>query len=183
MRINHTTILLFILLLMNACVQPPALPVEVDEYANYLPDDSIQFSTFQFDVTDTLPFVVQFAMLERQKCYGTCPEYVAKFYDDGTVTFKGIKDVEWIGAYQAKIDLATIQRIVNFAERVDYFRLANYYPTYGATIDEVPTTVTSVQLSYKSNAVTNKHHSPAQLHKFERFLDDILFNLEWKPLQ
>ena len=183
---NHTTLLgLFILILMNSCgilKKAPPLPVEVDEYAEYFPDDDFQFTSLFFDAQDTIPLVTIFVSIEKQPCYGICPEYVAIFYNDGRIEFHGKKDVEWIGQFESKINHATVERIKMFSEQVDYFRLANYYPTYGVTIDEVPGTVTSVDLVYKSNRVTNKHHSPAKLHKFERFLEDIIFRQDWKPM-
>ena len=183
---NHTTLLgLFILIFMNSCgvlKNAPVLPVETDEYADYFPDDNFEFPSLFFDVQDTMPLVTIFVSIEKQTCYGVCPEYSAVFYDDGRIEFHGKKDVEWIGKFVSKINQATVKRIRTFAEQVDYFRLANYYPTYGVTIDEVPGTVTSVDLSYKSNRVTNKHHSPASLHRFERFLEDIIFRQDWKQL-
>lgn len=184
---NHTTLIgLFILIFMNSCgilKKAPALPIEVDEDTNYLPDDDFQFTSVFFDAQDTMALVTIFVSIEKETCYGICPEYIAKFYDDGRIELNGKKDIEWIGQFESKINLETVERIRTFAEKVDYFRLANYYPTYGATIDEVPGTVTSVDLVYKSNRITNKHHSPAQLHKFERFLEDIIFRQDWKPLR
>ena len=173
---------------MNSCgilKKAPVLPVEIetDEYADYFPDDDFEFITAFFDAQDTIPLVAIFVSIEKETCYGTCPEYIANFYDDGRIELHGKKDIEWIGQFESKINQATVKRIRAFAEQVDYFRLANYYPTYGITIDEVPGTVTSVDLIYKSNQVTNKHHSPVQLHRFERFLEDIIFRQDWKTMQ
>jgi hypothetical protein len=183
---NHTTLLgLFILIFMNSCgvlKKAPVLPVETDEYADYFPDDEFQFTTAFFDAQDTMQLVTIFVSIEKQECYGICPEYLAKFYDNGRIELHGKKDIEWIGQFESTIDQATVKRIRAFAEQVDYFRLANYYPIYGMTIDEVPGTVTSVDLIYKSNRVTNKHHSPAGLHRFERYLEDIIFRQDWKKL-
>lgn len=184
---NHTTLLgLFILILMNSCgilKKAPPLPVEgVDEYANYFPDDDFQFESLFFDAKDTMPVVTIFVSIQKESCHGICPEYTTIIYDDGRMEFHGEKDVEWIGQFESQISSEMVNRIKALAEQIDYFRLANYYPTYGVTIDEVPGTVTSVDLIYKSNTVTNKHHSPAQLHKFERFLEDIIFRQDWKPI-
>ncbi len=174
------------MVILSSCFstrKAPPLPEEPDYVEVIEIEDTMTFETFVFDVTDTIDPIFLLAKIERQECYGDCPEYSAAFYSNGYIIFKGSENVDKIGSYEAMIDTPTIDKIRLMADRIGYFSLAEFYPTYGEVIDDLPTTVTFVSFIFKENMVSNVHGSPARLHKFERYLEEILSIQDWKPIQ
>lgn len=174
-------------LFFSSCVATKA-PLVVEEpemnLAHWmLEEDSIAYENFEFDLTDTISYVHLLATIERRACFGKCPVYKAKFYSDGLVIYTGIKHVDRRGKYTTRIDEVTVNQIKTMAERANYFRLSGFYPNYGSVIDDLPITITSVNFIYKENQVTNAHNSPVNLHRFERFLDEIIDVQNWSLLK
>lgn len=172
------------LLLLSSCLATKAPPLPAEEPEIKLSDwmleeDSIVYETLTFDLTDTIPYVHLLAKIERQSCFGKCPVYKAAFYSDGKIIYEGIENVDRRGKYVTRVDEATVNRIKTMAERVDYFRLSGFYPTHGSVIDDLPVTITYVSFIFKDNQVTDAHNSPAKLHRFERFLDEIIDTQNW----
>lgn len=186
MKISYLIISLILLGALSSCGilrKAPTLPPEdIDPYTNYFPSDSFSFSAIKIDLTDTIPIVVVNVSMEKRACFGKCPVYSASFYSNGRVVYEGKAYVEMLGMYESFITKKQLNDIISQAERIDYFRLASYYPTYGQTIDELPATLTSVELSYKENSVENIHHSPVKLQRFERMLEELLLELNWSKI-
>ena len=180
--------LLIAAFVFNSCAslkKAPPLPVEpeISLEEEFVELDSLTFETFAFDLYDTISPIFLMASIERKPCFGQCPVYKAEFYNNGVVLYEGLQHAKRLGKYKSRIGKKEVEAIKNFAERVNYYRLADYYPTYGATIDDLPTTITYMSVVYKSQQITNVHHSPAKLHKFERFLDEILERQSWQQAQ
>lgn len=182
MKKKHFLFLSLTALFFSACSifkKAPKMPLEPLIKEVILEEDTFNFLPIVFDPSDTLPTVTIIAILEKEGCFGDCPEFIATFYSNGKIEYEGIAYVENIGKYTANIDKETVKAIILRAERIDYFRLSDYYPIYGTTIDEVPATITTIDLIYKSNTITNKHHSPVKLQRFERYLNDLLEYQDW----
>lgn len=186
MRTNYLLSIFFaVTIVASSCIttkKAPPLPNEPDFVEVVEVEDSLVFEAFEFDIADTINPIFLLASIERQKCYGDCPEYTAEFYSNGRIIFKGHKNVDKLGDYEALIDTPTVNKIKILAERIGYFDLAEFYPTYGQVIDDLPATMTHVNFIFKNNSVTNTHGSPVRLHKFERYLDEILSLQKWKPI-
>jgi len=173
------------MLMLHSCVaskKAPPLP-EAPDFLEVLEEDTVIYDKYVFDVQDTINPIFVLVSLERMHCYGECPEYSAEFFSNGRILFRGFKNVDKLGDYEAFIDRPTVAKIRAMAERIGYFNLQEFYPAYGAIIDDFPITVTYVNFIFKENTVTNIHSSPVRLHKFERLLDEVLGVQEWKLIE
>ena len=187
MSAQTPTILFFLSLtiVMQSCLsfkKAPVLPEEPVFKDEWVEDNDLDIELVSFDEQDTIPLVIIMASIEKTHCYGTCPEFKVDFYSDRTVVYRGFYDVKKIGDFSSKLDEKTFERIIKFAERIDFYKLKEYYPAWGEIIDELPVTITSMDLVYKQNRVTNAHHSPPRLHKFERYLLEVIDYLEWEKM-
>ena len=118
--------------------------------------------------------------IQRTYCYGKCPEYTAEFYSDGQVLYKGQRNVERRGDWEAQVDTATYQKIIDRAIQINYFKLKKKYPSYGPIMNDFPTTVTYVRDGENDVIIRNRHGSPVSLQRFERYIDTVLDALKWE---
>lgn len=173
---------LLLALTVSSCAlfrKAPELPRIVENV--YLPaQEVIVPDTVVVIAPDTLSRTHLLATLEKTYCLGQCPEYKIEVYSNGQLIFRGFNKTPLVGDYVAQVDSSAVQQITQLAEAADYFRLAPYFPTHGSIINELPVTITSVNLIYKENRVTNAHGSPVALHRLERFLEDLALRQDWK---
>ncbi|HEV2834737.1 MAG TPA: DUF6438 domain-containing protein [Pyrinomonadaceae bacterium] len=101
--------------------------------------------------------------IEREECFGGCPVYSARIYADGTVVYVGKRYVKTKGERRSKISQETIQRLINYFKRIDYWSLKYKYDTdeNGVTVSDLPTTTTSICLDGKKTTVVNYYGAPA----------------------
>lgn len=180
---SAAVLLLLIAVSVSSCAlfrRAPELPRIVESV--YLPaPDAITLDTVVAFAPDTISQTHLLATLEKTYCYGQCPEYKLEIYSNGQLVYRGLGKSPLLGDYVAVVDSATVRTVTRLAEAADYFRLAPYYPTQGTIINELPVTVTSVDLIYKQHRVTNAHGSPTALHRLERYLEDLALRQDWLP--
>lgn len=122
------------------------------------------------------------AWLQRTPCYGRCPSYDLKIYNDLTVIYVGKRFVEKEGWYKTTISKADLQTLQDKAKTIDYLNLADKYPTDGAVISDLPTCKTYMKLDGKEKMINNKHNAPAALTEFEKFFDTLFEEANWQKI-
>lgn len=125
---------------------------------------------------------VVMSSLERKPCYGKCPSFEVKIYDDGLVIYRGKQYVKRLGYYEAQMDSTTLAKIVTRANEVNFFKYQDTYPAHGPIITDVPTTITYMKLGEQTKTINNHHSSPVSLRRFEKFIEATLEELEWKSV-
>lgn len=123
------------------------------------------------------PYVL--ASIKKTACYGKCPVFEAKFYNDGRAEYFGKMNVEKMGSYASRIDDSTVKSIRSKAGELGYFDLYNTYPTGEVKIADLPTTISSVRIGDMIKTVSNKYQGPEELKVFEDFLLEIVDRIEW----
>lgn len=118
---------------------------------------------------------------EKTACFGRCPVYQVKFFSDGTVSWNGRMNVERMGAHQAQVKPEVLKAIREKADEVRFFDFYNEYPTGDRKIADLPSTITYLRVGDMEKQVTNTHEAPEKLKEFERYLEDLIGKLEWKP--
>ena len=118
-----------------------------------------------------------FLYFERTLCYGECPAYEITVYSDGRCTYKGVKFVDKIGDYDATITSAQMSEIAEEAERVGFY---DFKDKYDASVSDVPTCITMISADRGRKRVEDRFDAPDVLHAFEKYLDGILLDLDWK---
>ena len=119
------------------------------------------------------------ASLKKTPCYGKCPVFEAKIYNDGTAEYKGKMFVDRVGNYTARVDDVTLKSIKDTALEAGYFDFYNEYPTGDVQIADLPTTITSLRIGDQIKTITNKYQGPEELKNYEKFLSKLVDGLEW----
>lgn len=122
------------------------------------------------------------ASLERTKCYGKCPNYEAKVFTNGLVLFEGKTHVTRKGLFEAYLLQAQIDSLMSQAEQLSYFDMAENYPESGFVIAELPSTITYLKQGEREQKITNNHNAPKMLQSYERYFEELLDTLDWKPV-
>ncbi|NNF02213.1 MAG: hypothetical protein HKN22_05975 [Bacteroidia bacterium] len=118
--------------------------------------------------------------LERTPCYGKCPVYKIEIYDNGLVTYEGIRFTEKIGKYYGIIKEIEVQAIIDMALEIGYFEMADVYPTDETPPQDLPQTITMVTNGDVTQKVINKNYnSPEILKKLENYIDETVAGVDW----
>ena len=88
-----------------------------------------------------------------------------------------------IGKFETRLMPEQLVRITKEAERIGFFEMAREYPTNGVMIQELPTTITSINQLSKAHSVTNAFDSPKRLRSFEDYLVNFFTNLNWSRVK
>lgn len=121
------------------------------------------------------------AAIERTFCFGECPVYTVRVYEDGRVVYKGIKNVKKMGTYQSTFPPEKLDMLKAMAKEVGYFEME---PVYSADVADVPTVYTMLQsFEGERKQVTNQFMGPDKLAEFEDYFDSLLNQLEWKKME
>ncbi len=122
------------------------------------------------------------ASLRKTGCFGKCPSFEIKFFSDGRMTYRGYAFVNKVGIYEAWANPELETQIRNLAERHEFFRYEDQYPTDGHALTDLPSTISSLNLDGQEKVITNNFESPKGLRAFEKELWELLENREWKKV-
>lgn len=128
---------------------------------------------YQPKVADSLYFIKY-----TSPCFGQCPVYRFEVYQSGFAVLEGQKFFDYEGVFQTVLNEDQLIQIKKWALEVDYFNLKN---VYDAPITDIPSSTTGLYLEDKSNWVYNRANSPEELKQFERNIEMLIKDLQWKP--
>lgn len=97
--------------------------------------------------------------LQRGECFGDCPVYNVALYENGTVVYTGIADVDTIGVRVFEIEPAAITSIAERANIFGYFGWDDSYEEYLMT--DQPTAITSVRWEDQSKRIVRYDGDPS----------------------
>ncbi|MCI5080581.1 MAG: DUF6438 domain-containing protein [Saprospiraceae bacterium] len=115
----------------------------------------------------------------KTACYGDCPAYEARFMSDGAVRYHGIRNVEKEGYFRAENQQQTLQKIIEKAEAIRFFDLAEKYPFENPMIVDLPNTFTYIKKGNQEHQIQNNHDAPATLLELEQLIEHQLSQMEW----
>jgi Domain of unknown function (DUF6438) len=120
--------------------------------------------------------------LSRSVCYGTCPEYVATLYEDGTLSYEGKRFVKVTGARTKTLDADTVARVKRALSDPTFTALPPHCCDCYEWTDNPTTTITF--MFEGTRRVVEHYHGCRQeklawLSKFENTLDDLLGTAEF----
>lgn len=193
MRINiYYFCLIFIYLLINACspkkakVLSETTQVQVDSV--FVEKDTVEVVTIDSTlIEDTVAIIPPepvipsvMAKLQRKACFGKCPVFELRIYEDGLVIYNGKNHVPRVGWHEAQLDSSAVQYLQKRANDIGFFEMKPTYPPYGQVISDVPTTITYIKKAEQEKTIINHHSSPVRLQRFERYIDTLMDTLSWK---
>ena len=116
-------------------------------------------------------------MMEKTACMGACPTYIFNIYPDGTATYRGTKNVKYIGNYTAKLSVDQMQRIKSTFEGADFFKFAD---VYSANMTDLPTTFIYYHNGVENLKVTDYYGAPDTLKALEKDVEAFITTIDWK---
>jgi len=121
--------------------------------------------------------------LERMPCRGTCPWDRVTFYEDGVVFYVGSKHVKRIGRFKSNTASESIQKLINQAEKIGYFKMASEYPTDPSkVIVDLPITRITVDNGSTNKEILFRNDSPKELISFVQDIVSTTERLNFQPL-
>lgn len=123
------------------------------------------------------------AMLKRTPCFGKCPSYEVKVYDNGRAIYTGFAFVPRIGKFEAIVPATFINRLQKEAVKNGYTTLLTKYPSDDSAIKDLPTTITFLRSGKKGNRVENNYDAPKELIEFENWFENEIQNMDWKQVK
>ncbi|NJL73799.1 MAG: hypothetical protein HC892_00950 [Saprospiraceae bacterium] len=123
------------------------------------------------------------ASIKRTGCYGKCPVYEAKVFSNGIVLYEGKQFSAREGIYEAYLTQNQIDSLLVQADSARFFDLQPLYPTDGAKLLDLPSTFTYLKKDKAEKEIINNHSAPKSLKYFEQYFDQLLLQLDWKPVE
>lgn len=110
----------------------------------------------------------------RTSCFGTCPDFTARFFADGRVEYEGRQFAPVQGQRLVKIDPAIVRQLLREAEQLSFFQLRERYTTGAVDVPSTILTITTPQGQTKRVQV--EENAPAALLQLFAHLDQAVLN-------
>ena len=122
--------------------------------------------------------------LERTSCFGECPVYTVTVNGEGEVTYDGVRAVRVRGIQTRRVPLARVSSLLDMAERIGFFDLADKYPVPDRdgtvpVIDDLSTVFVSITRDGRSKRIEDLVGAPERLKELERQIDDVAGTRRW----
>ncbi len=116
---------------------------------------------------------------ECTACFGTCPVYEIKVYDNGYATYEGKYYTEFIGLHSATISKDAIDRILSLATEIGF---GSYKSEYKSDISDLPSRITGVVINGKLKKVIDRggDEAPTELRDLEGLIESMTKDISWK---
>src|SRR3954470_8810463 len=95
--------------------------------------------------------------LQRTSCFGTCPAYTVTIDATGSITYEGERDVRVVGRETAGIAPASIARLLQVADRIQFFAQRD---AYEGDITDLPTTYVSMTTGGRTKKIKDYSGAP-----------------------
>ncbi len=131
-------------------------------------------------VSATIVDTVQLEVLNfrRTSCYGRCPVYDFKIYEDGSCEIIGKLFFLVVGAHKAQLTDAQYAEVMKRIEDIDYFQLKAVYDD--PYVQDVPASYISVRANGRVKEIKSRYQSPPKLVEFLTYLHKMANELEWR---
>lgn len=108
--------------------------------------------------------------LEHNGCPKTCPVYSVIINGDGTVLYKGLKNVKNIGKQEYEIPIDDLARLNEFLYDISHGKIKN---KYGSQDGAETTVITTIDLGQVKRIVNHDNSGPESLRQFEEKIKEI----------
>ncbi|GAB5538663.1 MAG: hypothetical protein Salg2KO_07660 [Salibacteraceae bacterium] len=116
--------------------------------------------------------------IDRTPCFGECPIYTVNIYRSGWAYMKGGRFFDYEGDYITKFNEEEMIRIDQMAKNIGYAEMDH---VYDAPVTDLPSTTTIVNSEAITHWVYNRMNSPDELRNFEREVETMIKDKQWKP--
>jgi hypothetical protein len=113
---------LVFLIYLASCGQKSRQQLETTQLSTPVKIDTSVIAVKPPPIKPTPPIAIQIAGLESTGCYGKCPVFEYKVFNDGRVTYFGRNYVDKMGVYEAALAPQLINQIISYAELVGFLK-------------------------------------------------------------
>lgn len=115
-------------------------------------------------------------MMKKGACFGTCPVYTLRIYNNRYTEFVGKKHTNLIGTHSKEISKEQYESLVTGFDEADFLNLED---AYQSNIPDLP----AIKLSYHKDGtkktIVGKRERPEVLHKLQFQLEKIVQEEGW----
>lgn len=118
--------------------------------------------------------------LERGACFGFCPIYNIVIYEDGTVVYVGLQNVDVTGVQVSSIETSMVEFLAQQMEYSGYFNWQDEYTTQLITDQVTVTTSFTWNDRYKQIVrYDGDPNAPIGLFRIENRIDELVNSAQW----
>lgn len=96
--------------------------------------------------TDEVTVVIE---LEKTSCMGSCPAYVLKIFNDGSMLIDAKENLDFTGLHKSQLNKKELNGLIDRFESIDFFSLNDSYKSF---MMDLPTKY----ISYTKNGQTKR---------------------------
>jgi hypothetical protein len=117
--------------------------------------------------------------LSRGACFGKCPVYSVKIFDNGLVRYTGRSFVPFEGIYEKKFPMETVQKLLNEATSYRLDTCKGEYPY----VPDLPGIDFTITYKTRTQQIKNAGRGPALLRELASDIDEaIKVDATWKKI-
>ncbi len=122
-----------------------------------------------------------FASIEKSPCFGQCPVYTMKIYNNGLVKYSGKNFVTRKGNYVMELNRDQMLSFINTANSIKYMEMDDSYDNPNVT--DVPSATSSIVIDRKRKQIKRRFGYPKNLIEYEKLFDDLLNSDKWIQIE
>lgn len=119
---------------------------------------------------------VTYLKMGRTPCFGRCPTYEIELFKNGNIIYRGKKNVERLGVWEANINC---KKMIAFLKSLDKYKLASLKNNYKPLSTDLPHIIYDFQINKNTKHVTNAEAGPAYLNDLGLKIDALIANANW----
>jgi len=116
-----------------------------------------------------------FLLFQKTPCYGFCPAYDAKIYEDGGINYIGYRNAPVEDTLQLCLPKQDLLQLKKAAKALNYTSLQSAYRSQRT--DQPSTYVTFYQNGREVKRIRHQEGGPEQLLQFQEMLDNLVMRL------
>lgn len=114
--------------------------------------------------------------MSKTACFGKCPVYTVKVFDNGRVEYHGVMHTERLGVYSKTLDEATFGQLVDSLTRTN---LSQYKEIYTSGATDLPMTSITQHFRDSTKTVKGDFDRPAPVKALEKQLKMVATTGDW----
>ena len=122
-------------------------------------------------------------ILEKTKCFDSCPNYSLTFLSNGEVYLKAIDNLFIQGFYQCSIDGLKMDAITDLSKKFMESAFASKYPTDGIFLEGLPKSILVGQSGQLKKEVICQYDCPDEINHLTQYLEQIIPTLDWQKIR
>lgn len=118
--------------------------------------------------------------MKKTPCFGTCPDYDIAIYENGMAHINARRYLKIEGTYEAQL---SEQQLHSLLELFAQSNFQSFEKSYTSNVTDLPTTFLTYRSGDKEKTVEDYYGAPDKLKTLEKAVEDLVDQLDWKPVK